>query len=67
MNHESGAASENYSSVGLTANYNAIFNPRVQNSSNGFSLTSRDIMHIRNKNIDQVKQNSKTDEESYQK
>ena len=31
---ESGAASENYSSADLTAGYNAIFNPKVQNSSN---------------------------------
>ena len=56
---ESGAASENYSSADLTAGYNAIFNPRVQNSSNDFSLTSRDVMHIRNKKNDQAKQNQK--------
>ena len=56
---ESGAASENYSSADLTAGYNAIFNPEVQNSSNDFSLTSRDVMHIRNKKNDQAKQNQK--------
>ena len=56
---ESGAASENYSSADLTAGYNAIFNPRVQNSSNAFSLTSRDVMHIRNKKNEQAKQNQK--------
>ena len=56
---ESGAASENYSSADLTAGYNAIFNPRVQNSSNDFSLTSRDVVHIRNKKNDQAKQNQK--------
>ena len=56
---ESGAASENYSSADLTADYNAIFNPKVQNSSNDFFLTSRDGMHIRNKKNDQVKQNQK--------
>ena len=52
-------ASENYSSADLTAGYNAIFSPRVQNSSNDFSLTSRDVMHIRNKKNDQAKQNQK--------
>ena len=56
---ESGAASENYSSADLTAGYNAIFNPKVQNSSNDFFLTSRDIMHIRNKIKDQARQNQK--------
>ena len=56
---ESGAASENYSSADLTAGYNAIFNPKVQNSSNEFVLTSRDAMHIRNKENDQVRQNQK--------
>ena len=56
---ESGAASENYSSADLTADYNAIFNPKVQNSSNDFSLTSRDVMHIRNKKNDQARQNQK--------
>ena len=55
----SGAASENYSSADLTTDYNGIFNPRVQNSSNDFSLTSRDGMHIRNKKNDQAKQNQK--------
>ena len=34
---ESDAASENYSSADLIADYNAIFNPRVQTSSNDFS------------------------------
>ena len=52
-----GAASENYSSANLTTDYNGIFNPRVQNSSNDFSLTSRDVAHIRNKKNDQAKQN----------
>ena len=56
---ESGAASENYSSADLTASYNASFNPKVQNSSNDISLTSRDVMHIRNKKNDQAKQNQK--------
>ena len=56
---ESGAASENYSSADLTAGYNAIFNTKVQNSSNDFFLTSRDIMHIRNKIKDQARQNQK--------
>ena len=56
---ESGAASGNYSSADLTADYNAIFNPKVQNSSNDFFLTSRDVMHIRNKKNDQVRQNQK--------
>ena len=56
---ESGAASENYSSADLTADYNAIFNPEVQNSSNDFSLTSRDVIHIRNKKNDQARQNQK--------
>ena len=56
---ESGAASENYSSADLTGNYNAISNPKVQNSSHDFFLTSRDGMHIRNKKNDQVKQNQK--------
>ena len=37
----SGAASENYSSADLTTDYNTNFNPRVQNSSNDSSLTSR--------------------------
>ena len=55
----SGAASENYSSANLTTDYNGIFNPRVQNSSNDFSLTSRDVAHIRNKKNDQAKQNQK--------
>ena len=55
----SGAASENYSSADLTTDYNGIFNPRVQNSSNDFSLTSRDVAHIRNKKNDQAKQNQK--------
>ena len=55
----SGAASENYSSADLTTDYNGIFNPRVQNSSNDFSLTSRDAAHIRTKKNDQVKQNQK--------
>ena len=55
----SGAASENYSSADLTTGCNAIFNPRVQNSSNDFSLTSRDVMHIRNNKNDQAKQNQK--------
>ena len=54
---ESGAASENYPSADLTADYNAIFNPKVQNSSNVFFLTSRDVMHIRNKKSDQARQN----------
>ena len=49
---EFGAASENYSPANLTADYNAIFNPKVQNSSNNFFLTSRDVMHIRNKKND---------------
>ena len=56
---ESGAASENYSSADLTANYNAIFNPKVQNSSQDFFLTSRDVIHIRNKKNDQARQNQK--------
>ena len=56
---ESDAASENYSSADLTAGCNAIFNPRVQNSSNDFSLTSRDVIHIRNRENDQTKQNQK--------
>ena len=56
---ESGAAFENYSSADLTAGYNAIFNPKVQNSSNDFFLTSKDVMHIRNKKNDQVRQNQK--------
>ena len=56
---ESGAASENYSSADLTAGYNAIFNPEVQNSSNDFSLTFRNVMHIRNKKNDQARQNQK--------
>ena len=56
---ESGAASENYSSADLSANYNAIFNPKVQNSSNDFFLTSRDVMHIKNKKNDQARQNQK--------
>ena len=55
----SGAASENYSSADLTRDYNGIFNPRVQNSSNDFSLTSRDVAHIRKKKNDQAKQNQK--------
>ena len=54
---ESGAASENYSSADLTAGYNAIFNPKVQNSSNDLFLTSRDVMHIGNKKNDQARQN----------
>ena len=53
----SGAASENYSSTDLTTDYNGIFNPRVQNSSNDFSLTSRDVAHIRKNKNDQAKQN----------
>ena len=53
------AASENYSSADLTAGYNAIFNPKVQNSSNDPFLTSRDVMHIRNKKNDQARQNQK--------
>ena len=56
---ESDAASENYSSADLTADYNAIFNPKVQNSSNDFFLTSRDIIHIRNMKNDQARQNQK--------
>ena len=48
---ESGAASVNYSSADFTANYNAIFNPKVQNSLNDFFLTSRDVTHIRNLNL----------------
>ena len=56
---ESGAASENYSSADLTVGYNAIFNPKVQNSSNDFFLTSRDDMHIGNKKNDQARQNWK--------
>ena len=64
---ESGAASENYSSADLTAGYNAIFNPKVQNSSNEFVLTSRDAMHIRNKENDQVSQKQpRTDENQKQ-
>ena len=67
----SGAASENYLSADLTTDYNGIFNSRVQNSSNDFFLTSKDVAHIRNKKNDQAKLNqkaeSKTDEESYQK
>ena len=55
----SGAASENYSSTDLTTDYNGIFNPRGQNSSGDFSLTSRDVMHITNKKNDQEKQNQK--------
>ena len=55
----SGAVSENYSSADLTTDYNGIFNPRVQNSSNDFSLTSKDVAHIRNKKNDQAKQNQK--------
>ena len=51
---EFGAASENCSSADLTADYNAIFNPKVQNSSNIFFLTSRDVMYIRNKKNDQA-------------
>ena len=31
----------------------------MQNSSNDFSLTSRDVVHIRNKKNDQAKQNQK--------
>ena len=46
---ESGAAFENYSSADLTKGYNSIINPKVQNSSNDFSLTSRDVAHIRKK------------------
>ena len=46
-------------SADLTAGYNAIFNPRVQNSSNDFSLTSRDVMHIKNKKDEPAKQNQK--------
>ena len=56
---ESGAASKNYSSANLTADNNAIFNPKMQNSSNDFFLTSRDVMHIRNKKNDQARQNQK--------
>ena len=41
----------------ISLDYNGIFNPRVQNSSNAFSLTSRDVAHIRNKKNDQAKQN----------
>ena len=37
----------------------AIFIPKVQNSSNDFSLTCRDVAHIRNKKNDQAKQNQK--------
>ena len=48
---ESGAASEHYSSTDLTAGYNGIFNPRVQSSSNDFSLTSRDVAYIRKKKM----------------
>ena len=55
----SGATSENYLSADLSTDYNGIFNPRVQNSSNDFSLTSRDVVHIRNKKNDQAKQNEK--------
>ena len=54
---ESGVASENYSSADLIADYNAIFNLKVQNSSNDFFLTSRDLMHVRNKKSDQARQN----------
>ena len=43
----------------LTTDYNGIFNPRVQNFSNDFSLTSRDVAHIMNKKNDQAKQNQK--------
>ena len=56
---ESGAPSENYSSADLTTDCNAIFNPRVQNSSNDFSLTSRDVMNIRNNKDEPAKQNQK--------
>ena len=51
----SGASSENFTSADLTAEYNAIFNPTVSNSSE-LSLVSRDEWHIRcKKNV--TKQN----------
>ena len=52
----SGTSSENFTSVDLTAGYNAIFNPSVSNSSSELSLISRDERYIRcKKNI--TKQN----------
>ena len=65
----SGASSENFTSVDLTARYNAIFNPLVSNCSCELSLASRDEGHNRckknvtkkNKTKKRNKRSTKTD------